>query len=661
MAHSLDDAVEGLHGTLNADDAVEVPRPSPSALSFKCEEDAWPEALHSSASSHPGAFFSGSGTAAITSTPPWQTLMTAQHDEVMKVLLRQEVLLQVVASKSSKPGFPLGSAEWIGRVMSNETRTEPPSARTSSSKEASSDGEDGSSMPSSSSLYPHKASSPSPYMDTEELPKKEKPKFFQSFSGFDMGLRQAAAKADSTRHRRKFASIKLAGNESESSKTSVHRYRRRLAELVSSNVFDIFFGIVVLVNAVFIGFETREAIADPNNPSTVVLVSHFVFLVLFTTELLMRLCAFGLSIYCDGDACWCILDTFIVITSLFQLVDNVIFLAGAEPEDNGAGPVQIIKAFRLLRVARIAKAVRLMKIFRFVTALRTLVTSIFHTLKSLFWALMLLFLIVYVFGILFSLAVNDHVNAGGDLVWNGQDLEANRKYFLTLEDTMLSLFMSISGGVSWEDVLAPLKAISTWWVICYVLFISFTYFAVLNVVTGVFCQSAIDSAQQDHASVVQAILEDKEAHVAKIRSLFNQFGGDGDTSVVTYAMFEEKINCPEVREYFESLGLDIWDAWSFFKLLDLDAGGEVEIDEFLMGCLRLRGAARAIDVGKIIHDQTWLIRSQSRFQSHVETQLARLTDMIGFAVGVVPALEDVDRSSSLGGVKYASTPKRATS
>ena len=91
--------------------------------------------------------------------------------------------------------------------------------------------------------------------------------------------------------------------------------------------------------------------------------------------------------------------------------------------------MQIIKAFRLLRVARIAKAVRLMKIFRFVTALRTLVTSIFHTLKSLFWALMLLFLIVYVFGILFSLAVNDHVNAGGDLVWNGQDLEDGLNLF----------------------------------------------------------------------------------------------------------------------------------------------------------------------------------------------------------------------------------------
>ena len=36
-----------------------------------------------------------------------------------------------------------------------------------------------------------------------------------------------------------------------------------------------------------------------------------------------------------------------------------------------------------------------MRIFRFIMALRTLVTSIFHTLKSLFWALILLLIIVH--------------------------------------------------------------------------------------------------------------------------------------------------------------------------------------------------------------------------------------------------------------------------
>lgn len=49
---------------------------------------------------------------------------------------------------------------------------------------------------------------------------------------------------------------------------------------------------------------------------------------------------------------------------------------------------------------------------------------------------------------------------------------------------MLSLFMSISGGVSWENVISPLKKISTAWVVVYLFYISFTYFAVLNVVTA---------------------------------------------------------------------------------------------------------------------------------------------------------------------------------
>ena len=40
---------------------------------------------------------------------------------------------------------------------------------------------------------------------------------------------------------------------------------------------------------------------------------------------------------------------------------------------------------------------------------------------------------------------------------------------------------------------------------------------------------------------------------------------------------------------------DIWDAWTFFKMVDDDGGGTVPMDEFLMGCLRLRGQARAVD------------------------------------------------------------------
>ncbi|CAJ1336554.1 unnamed protein product, partial [Effrenium voratum] len=163
---------------------------------------------------------------------------------------------------------------------------------------------------------------------------------------------------------------------------------------------------------------------------------------------------------------------------------------------------------------------------------------------------------------------------------------------------------------------------------------SFAYFAVLNVVTGVFCQSAIDGAQNDHATKVHStILAHKEAHLEQIRRLFSKLDAE-DSGIITYDMFQERINSPAVRNFFATLGLDIWDAWSFFKCLDLDAGGAVEIEEFLMGCLRLRGQATAIDVGKIISNQTWQLRNQGHFQAYIEVKLQELTSQMATLTGV---------------------------
>lgn len=36
------------------------------------------------------------------------------------------------------------------------------------------------------------------------------------------------------------------------------------------------------------------------------------------------------------------------------------------------------------------------------------------------------------------------------------------------------------------------------------------------------------------------------------------------------------------------------------------------------GVSRLRGQARGVDLGKLLHDQRWLIKAQGRFQSYIE-------------------------------------------
>eukprot|EP00439_Symbiodinium_sp_Y106_P036461 s2504_g4.t1 len=331
---------------------------------------------------------------------------------------------------------------------------------------------------------------------------------------------------------------------------------------------------------------------------------------------------------------WGWLDVTICITGVLQLTDDFYLLT--QHGDGDSSTNSSVRAFRIIRVARILRAVRVVRVLRFVTALRTLVMSIFHTLKALFWALVLLILIVYVFATLFSFAVHEYKHIEGELPAAQQ--EVAERHFNSVPRTMLSLFMAISGGMNWRELVYVLEEISVAWEFCFLFYVSFTYFAVLNVVTAVFCQAAIDSAQQDQASVIQSILENKEMHLDKIRALFSQFGGE-ECNTITFAMFESTIQEPKVREYFESLGLDIWDAWSFFKMLDLDNGGEVEIDEFLMGCLRLRGNARAVDVGKLIHDQNWLIKNFGRFQGHVEVQLSHLLGLMASALGAENIIE----------------------
>ena len=56
-----------------------------------------------------------------------------------------------------------------------------------------------------------------------------------------------------------------------------------------------------------------------------------------------------------------------------------------------------------------------------------------------------------------------------------------RRYFPHVAETMLSLLMAISAGVSWQELLEPLRRVSALALACYVFYIVITVFAVLNV------------------------------------------------------------------------------------------------------------------------------------------------------------------------------------
>eukprot|EP00913_Durusdinium_trenchii_P016184 g15209.t1 len=418
----------------------------------------------------------------------------------------------------------------------------------------------------------------------------------------DMHRFKAASK-DGANARRRFADLHIDA-QSESQKSWSLR-------VVTHPGFDIF-ALVVLTNSAYIGVEVQYSMSQPSEAE--LLPFHIIgtfYTILFTAELIMRIWAYGVkSFFCDEDWAWSLLDFFIVATSLFELVSFILQVVSNISGSTNMSGISSLKAFRIIRLTRLLKTVRLMRIFRFVLALRMLVTSIFHTLKSLFWALVLLLLIVYVFAVLFVQAVQDYLEESRDLL-DDLELRACELYFQSLGHTMITLFMSISGGVSWENALLPLMKMSPLWVGCFIFFVAFTYFAVLNVITAVFCESAIE-----------------KNHLQKVRNLFARLGANADSGSITFSMLESQINSPAVHEYFTSLGLDIWDAWTFFRLLDADGGGEVEVEEFLMGCLRLRGPATAIDMGKVLRDQNWVVQTLGRFSAYVEGELQHVKLML---------------------------------
>eukprot|EP00971_Amphidinium_carterae_P279821 5554582-Amphidinium_carterae.1 len=87
--------------------------------------------------------------------------------------------------------------------------------------------------------------------------------------------------------------------------------------------------------------------------------------------------------------------------------------------------------------------------------------------------------------------VEHHVRA--DPAAMERDVETRHdlyEYYGTLGSSLLTLFMSISGGADWLDLVQPLMQFSKAYVLIYVLFVSFVVFGAMNVLTAIFVESA---------------------------------------------------------------------------------------------------------------------------------------------------------------------------
>merc|ERR1719199_322665 len=124
-----------------------------------------------------------------------------------------------------------------------------------------------------------------------------------------------------------------------------------------------------------------------------------------------------------------------------------------------------------------------------------MIFAILGCLKNLLWVLVVLLMTFYMFAVLFTTATCDHLDTSEK--WNSEDNEALLEYFGTIDAATLSLFMSMSGGNDWGQYYDALVGLPAYYRLSYLLFIVFCFFAVVNIVTGVFVEAALQANVKD--------------------------------------------------------------------------------------------------------------------------------------------------------------------
>lgn len=395
----------------------------------------------------------------------------------------------------------------------------------------------------------------------------------------------------------------------------------RLRVVVESAVFNYTIAAVILANACLMGVQVQleaEAARSPEPvpiPPGLRLIS-LLFCVAFTTELVLRIMLYRLDFFVGCGWRWNMFDITIVGLQLaeevgeMQAADSLGAVLSQQRDGNMS-----LSFMRILRVLRLIRIVRVVRILRLVRELRAMVHSIASTMFSLFWTLLLLSLLIYVVAICFTQLVADSgMTDQAGLAVGTKAYE----YFGSLDRSFISLYQALTGGVDWKDLQDVLvDRSSPWAALAFCGYIAFAVLAMLNVITGVFVGSAVAKAhEEDNIDLVLGLRDAVETMMVP------------GSSELSWVGFQSQLGRQEIISFFKSIDLDPSEAEGLFRLLDPEDVGLIDAEDFVMGCLRLHGAAKAIDLTTLMCEVRWLRKAWVEHARWVEESLVIATKLL---------------------------------
>ncbi|CAE7816328.1 Scn5a [Symbiodinium sp. CCMP2456] len=349
------------------------------------------------------------------------------------------------------------------------------------------------------------------------------------------------------------------------------------------------------------------------------------FLAFYALELGLRLTVHRCFFFIGESAGWNCFDFLLVAFSGFDVGLFFMQLARHEQE-SGSGNVSFMRMFRLFKITKILRTIRIIKVFR---ELSMMVESFTKCLVAMFWGLTLLIFLLYIFAqpvlhgsrvgwlppqlqttcILDGLVVAKHkymrdnasfvfVQGVTDLLreqtFSAEDEQSILSQFGSVLDSMLSLYMAVTGGNDWVEYYETVRQCGPFYDVLFLLYTFFFVFALFNIMTGVFVERALTAAIPDRDEMIWEEQKKLAKQVEDFKALCNQLDTD-NSGTITKTEFKKHMRSDVMVSYMSSVGLEMHDVEHFFRTV-AGEDQEVSIDRFVEGCMAMRGNATALDV-----------------------------------------------------------------
>lgn len=416
---------------------------------------------------------------------------------------------------------------------------------------------------------------------------------------------------------RKPSSLKESLARSQSS-TKMQRQipRWHPSRVVRSSIFEVFFSLLILLQALCLAIETQYSGLDWGNklaysgydapaervwPSvpTFLLTTEMLFGSLFTIECMVKFCAYRGEFFCR---LWNWFDLLLVLLWIFDTVLAIL------PVDS---PV--------LRLARLVRLIRLVKLVRAVQGFDSLIimtTALKDSVNALFWVAMIMLVVEMMFALLLNQVLVALVFGAGH-EYSDADQTLLFEYFGTFLRAMLTMFQLTLG--TWVPVARILQeTVSPYFNIFTILHKVIIGFACIGVINGVFMQETLKVAQNDDIIMMREVAHKERTHARKMRAFF-RYADHSKDHVITREEWERVVSGHHAQHWFSAQGLKVKDAEAVFRLLDEDRSNGISMDELIAGVAALQGPAKSLDLAVLTENHGRLHRAMASVTKRLES------------------------------------------